>query len=150
MNDAPAITGRPPTEAEQAISQWATQQSLASLDTLEAAARTILSLITVLLGTLFGVLTVAAKDLPAYMQLFWVRRLGCISVVALLAALTSAMIVLLPGRIQISRHRLDEHAQAFENLLRRKSRWLTVTVVAFGVGVDTLGIVLILAILNTT
>jgi hypothetical protein len=148
MNEIQTTTGRPPTEGEQALSDWFEKQSLFSLDTIEAAARTILGLVTALVGALFGVLTVAAKDLPAYLQFPVVRVLGAASVTALLVALLGAVLVLLPQRIRYSSHRLDEQAQAFQDLLKHKARWLTVTVIAFAVGVDTLGVVLIIALLT--
>ncbi|MDY7077507.1 MAG: hypothetical protein SXV54_11355 [Chloroflexota bacterium] len=142
------VAGRPETEWEKDVGDWFKKQSLASLDTLEAAARTILSLVTALIGTLFGVLTVAADKLPAYMDYPAVRGLGVVSAGALLAALIGALGVLLPARSQASSHRPDEQAQAFERFLEHKSRWLKVTVVAFGVGVGTLTIVLVAALLT--
>jgi hypothetical protein len=132
------------------MSKWFSQQKLTSLDTLEAGARTILGLITGLVGILFGALTVAAENLPSYMQFPAVRALGAMSVAALLVALMGALLVLLPAETRVSSHRLDRQAQAFERLLKRKSRWLAVTVIAFVAGVDALGIVLIVALLTAS
>ena len=150
MSDIPTVTGRPETDWEKELGDWFKKQSLVSLDTLEAAARTILSLVTALVGTLFGVLTVAADELPAYLHKPVVQALGVVSVGAFLAALVGALGVLLPARFQVSSHRPDEQAQAFDRLLKRKSRWLTVTVIAFGVGVAVLSVVLITALLTAT
>ncbi len=149
MTDTPTIAGRPETEREKEVRAWFEKQALSAPDTLEAAARTILSLVTALIGALFGVLTVAAEKLPAYMDYPAVRGLGVVSAGALLAALIGALGVLLPARAQVSSHRIDEQARAFERLLARKSRWLKVTVVAFGVGVGALSVVLIVALLKT-
>jgi hypothetical protein len=134
------------TPTEAALAEWFAKQSLASLDTLEAAARTILGLVTALIGALFGVLTVASDKLPAYLGYVTVRVLGVVSVVGLMTALIGALGVLLPSEVQVSSHRPDEQAQAFEKLCEHKSRWLKAAVIAFGVGVDALGLVLIVAL----
>ena len=76
-------------------------------------------------------------------QVYWLS-------VLFLAALVGALGVLLPARFQVSSHRPDEQAQAFDRLLKRKSRWLTVTVISFGVGVGVLSVVLITALLTAT
>jgi hypothetical protein len=146
MTDTPTIKGRPETAWEESLGEWFAKQALGSLDTLEAAARTILTLVTALIGALFSVLTIAAGDLPAYLQVPAARGLVTVSVGALLTALVGALGVLLPSRVQVSSHRPDEQARAFGELLEGKSRWLTGTVIAFGVGVGALGIVLMAAL----
>ncbi len=147
MADIPKVAGRPETEEETQLGRWFDQQTLAAPDILDAAARTLLGLVTALIGTLFGVLTVAADSLPAYMGYPAIRSLGVASVAALLAALTGALGVLMPMRLEVSSHRLDEQAQAFARVLKRKSRWLNVAVIAFGLGVGALGAVLVAALL---
>ena len=141
---------REETPEEKQMRKWFAKQALASPDTLEAAARTILQLVTGLLGVLFAVLAVASDPLPAYLELCLVRGLGIATVVALLAALVGALGVVLPRRIQVASARPDQQAAAFQALLARKARWLTGTVVAFGLGVLTLGAALIIALLEAT
>jgi hypothetical protein len=149
MTDSPTLKGRRETPWEEGLRKWFAEQSLGSLDSLEAAARTMLSLATALIGTLFTVLTIAAEDLPTYLQVPGVRALGAVSVGAFLVALVGALGTLLPSRVHVSSHRPDEQARAFQELLEGKSRWLTGTAIAFGVGVGALGIVLIAALLTT-
>ena len=138
------------TPQERALYEWFEKQALASPDTLEAAARTILGLVTALLGVLFGVLAVTADPLPAYFDLPLVRCLGVVSVVALLVALIGALGVVLPLRVKVASGRLDQQARAFRELMARKSRWLTLAVIAFGLGLVALGTVLIVALLKAT
>ena len=138
------------TEEEKALGEWFEKQALASPDTLEAAARTILGLVTALLGVLFGVLAVTADPLPAYFNLPLVRCLGVVSVAALLVALTGALGVVLPLRVEVASARPDQQARAFQRLMARKSRWLTLAVIAFGLGLVALGTVLIVALLKAT
>jgi hypothetical protein len=148
MPDVELVEIRPETAAEHALDEWFARQTLASLDNVESAARTILGLVTALIGALFGVLTVASKDLPAYLYNPLTRVLGVVSVVALLLTVVGALGVLLPLHSQVSSHRPDEQKRAFQAILGRKSRWLTATVVTFGIGVDALGLVLVIALLT--
>ena len=136
------------TPEEKALRKWFARQALASPDTLEAAARTILGLVTALLTVLFGVLAVAEDPLPPYFTLPLVRWLGVGTVGALLVALVGTLGVILPHRITVSSARPDQQAEAFERLLAHKSRWLAVAVVAFGLGLVALGAVLIVALLT--
>lgn len=138
---------REETEEEKVLDDWFAKQAMASLDTLEAAARSILGLITALLGVLFGVLAVASDPLPGYLRIPLVRGLGVISVAALLAALFGALQVVLPRRVELSSARPDQQAQAFQDLLGHKSYWLRVAAVAFGLGLAALGLTLIVALL---
>jgi hypothetical protein len=135
------------TGDEEALDTWFNQQALASLDTLEAAARSILGLVTALLGVLFGVLAVASDPLPGYLRLPLVRGLGVVSVAALLAALFGALQVVLPRRVELSSARPDQQDRAFHDLLDRKARWLRLAAVAFGLGLAALGLALIVALI---
>ncbi len=146
MADIPTVAGRPETEWEKDLGDWFKKQSLLSLDTLEAAARTILSLVTALLGLLLGVLAVTEDPLPAYFELPVVRWLGVGAVAALLAALVGTLGVLLPQQVQVAGARPDEQVQAFAGMLAHKSRWLTAAVIGFGLGLVALGAVLIIAL----
>ena len=136
------------TPEERTLRRRFAEQALASPDTLEAAARAILGLVTALLTVLFGVLAVASDPLPSYLRLPLVRGLGVGAVGALLVALVASLGVVLPRRIKIASARPDRQAEAFRDLVARKSRWLTVAVIAFGLGLVALGAVLIVALLR--
>jgi hypothetical protein len=142
------VSVREETEDEAALDKWFDQQALASLDILEAAARTILGLITALLSVLFGVLAVASDPLPGYLRLPLVRGLGVAAVAGLLVALLGALQVVLPRRVQASGARPDQQAAGFRKLLDRKARWLRLAAVAFGLGLAALGLALIVALLT--
>jgi len=90
----------------------------------------------------------ASDPLPAYLGLPLVRGLGVVTVGALLVALVGTLAVVLPREIRVASARPDQQAGAFEALLARKSRWLKVAVIAFGLGLATLGAVLIVALLT--
>lgn len=150
MSKVRVVGVREETPEEKALDEWFEKQALASPDTLEAGARTVLGLVAGLLGVLFGVLAVASDPLPAYLRLPAVRWLGVGTVVALLVALVGALGVMLPRRIRVSSARPDRQAAAFQKMLARKSRWLTLTVIAFGLGLVALGTTLIVALLTAT
>ncbi len=136
---------RPETDQEKHLREWFDRAALASPDRLEAAARSILTLITALLSVLFAVLAVAQDPLPAYLRWPPVRWLGVGTVAALLVALVGALGVVLPRRTEVAGARPDQQRSTFEQLLARKSRWLTVTVVAFGLGLAALAAAVMVA-----
>jgi len=141
---------RPETSAEAAQREWFEKQVLASPDRLEEAARLVIGLVTGLVGLLYGVLAIESEKLPVYLQLPVVRVLGVVTVVLLVLALLEALIVVLPLRLVASSARPKTQAAAFADMLRRKSIALTLSVASFAIGLVTLGIVLIIALLTAT
>lgn len=139
---------RPATPQEEALADWFTQQHFKSPDTLDAAARQIVTLVTALLGLLFTILSVAADPLPTFMQWPLVLGLGALTVILLLLALLLALCVLRPSRVQVSSHKLEEQRQAFTHLVERKAGRLTAAYVFFFSGLLALGAILVIAILN--
>jgi hypothetical protein len=139
-----SIREETPDEAE--MRQWFAKQALAAPDTLDAAARLIVSLVTGLLTILFGVLAVAEDPLPAYLGHWAIRLLGMWCVLALLGALLCALVALWPRRMVVDAARPEAQAQAFAGLLDRKAGWLKAAEVAFGLGVALLGLALIVVL----
>ena len=139
---------REETNEEKAVREWFEKQALASPDNLEAAARLLIGLATALLGVLFGVLTLKGGPLPAYLQSPLVRGLGIGTVVAVLCGLLAALAVVMPDLYRVSSRRPDKQQEAFQQLLRRKSRYLTYAVVGFGLGILLLGLTLIAALIS--
>lgn len=142
----PIFVQREETSEEKAVREWFEKQALASPDNLESAARLLIGLATGLLGVLFGVLTLKGGPLPAYLQSPTVRGLGIGTVLAVLFGLLSALAVVMPELYRVSSHRPDEQQAAFQKLLGRKSRFLTLGVVGFGLGIALLGITLVAAL----
>jgi hypothetical protein len=114
-----------------------------SLDTLEAAARQIIGLVTTLLGLFFGIL--AFKDNPEFLQHASVRLCGAFSAVGFVAALFLALNVVMPRAWQVPEYNLTKMRKFLRCLLRRKSASLKLAQIAFGAGtLFMLGIILIL------
>lgn len=148
MREAEILEEHVETEAEAALRAWFAEQEIKSPDTLDAAARLLTGLVTGLLGTLFGVLTLAeeASKQPAYMASGIVRMLGIISVLGLLGALGFSLSALMPGKLNIGAARLDEKKQAFQHLLEQKAGAVKIAAIAFLGGVTALAFVLIIAL----
>ncbi len=141
------ISIREETPQERGLRDWFDAQALDAPETLEEAARLIIGLVTALLGTLFGVLTVSAEHLPAYLLLPAVRWSGVAAVGCWLVALLAGLLVVLPRRRATPPGRPDLQAQAFQTLLVRKASWLNLAGAAFGLGVLALCVVLVSALL---
>ncbi len=142
------IDTRAETPQEEALRQWYDQQRLEAPKLLEEAARLIVGLITGLLGVLFGVLTVAAEKLPGYLSLAGVRWAGALAVALWLISLLAGLAVLVPRRWRVKSAQPGSQEAVFQRLRAYKAKWLSVCAVAFGLGVATLGGVLIVAIFS--
>ena len=139
---------REETREERLLDDWFSAQALESPKNIEEAARLLIGLVTGLLGALFGVLTVSAEKLPAYLSQPLIKGCGVAAVVLWLLALLSGLLVVLPRRWRANAGNPAEQKQVFGNILAYKSRWLTVAVICFGLGILALGIVLVFALLS--
>ncbi len=139
---------RPPTPEEERLLAWFAEQELRSPDHLEAAARQVVGLVTGMVGLLLGVVAVAQNPLPTYLAWPPLRWLAAAGIVFLLLALVAGLIVLWPRRVEVSPHNLTEQRTTLETILRRKARALSLAMGLFGLGVATLGAVLVLAVLT--
>jgi hypothetical protein len=131
---------------EKKLREWFETQALESPKNLEEAARLLIGLVTGLLGALFGVLTVSAETLPAYLSLPLIKVFGVGAVGLWLASLLCGLAVVAPRKWQSDAGKPDTQKQVFRELLGYKSRWLRVSVVLFGAAVIALGMVLVAAL----
>jgi hypothetical protein len=141
------LSVREETTEEKQMRRWFAKQTLGSLDTLDAAAKLVISLVTGLLTILFGVLAVTEDPLPAYLHGWAIRLLGVWCVLALLGALLFALVTVWPRRLKTDASRPRTQAEAFDELLDRKAGWLKAAEIAFGLGVFLLGLALIVVLL---
>ncbi|HEY3342909.1 MAG TPA: hypothetical protein VGK81_12860 [Anaerolineae bacterium] len=142
------ISTRAESAEEEALRKWFDQQRLNSPTNLEDAAKLIIGLISGLLTVMFGVLAIAQKDLPGYLANPAVRWLGALVVALLFISLASALVVVLPFRTSTKSDQPQDQRQAFEGLLERKAIAITVTAVAFGLGIAALAAALVVALLS--
>jgi high-affinity Fe2+/Pb2+ permease len=137
---------REETSEEKKLREWFETQALESPKNLEEAARLLIGLVTGLLGALFGVLTVSAETLPAYLSLSAVKGCGILAVVLWLLSLLCALVVVTPRRWQSDAGVPETQSEVFKAMLGYKSRWLRASVVLFGGAVMALGVVLVMAL----
>ncbi|MCS7178595.1 MAG: hypothetical protein RML46_12855 [Anaerolineae bacterium] len=103
-----------------------------SLDTLEGAARQLITLVTTLLGLFFGVL--AFKDSPTYLALPAVRVLGGLAAGFYVLTLFLALNVVMPRRLDVPLSSLTGMRRLLQALFDRKSRSLFWAQAAFALG----------------
>lgn len=150
MSDLRVVSMREETPDEKQLREWFDAQALASVSNLEEAARLFIGLATTLLGALFGVLTLASNPLPAYLRLEWVRGLGVLTVGCLLCGLLAALWVIMPIAWTMNPAQPASQRAVFEQILGRKSCALRVATCAFGLGILSLGLTLIAALVCTS
>ncbi len=132
MDEETLLPSAPLTPEDEALQSLFRNLEKNSLETLEAAARQIITLVTTLLGLFFGVL--ALKDDPAYLSALPVKALAALALGAFLAALFLALDVVLPRLQNYNRRDLTEMRRLYAALLRRKSGSLRRAQRAFGLG----------------
>lgn len=139
---------REETSEEKKLREWFETQALESPKNLEEAARLLIGLVTGLLGALFGVLTVSASTLPAYLSFPAVKWCGVLAVVLWLTSLLAALVVVTPRKWQSDAGKPETQSEVFKAMLGHKSRWLRDAVMLFAGGVIALGIVLVAALMS--
>jgi hypothetical protein len=103
-----------------------------SLETLENAARQIITLSTALLGAFFGLL--AFKDAPSYLGFLEVKIIGAVALVAFLFSLFAALIAISPKRYEFPRASLTAKRKALDDMFKRKQTAVTWASWIFGIG----------------
>ena len=137
---------REETSEEKKLREWFETQALESPKNLEEAARLLIGLVTGLLGALFGVLTISAETLPAYLSFPAVKWCGILAVVLWLLSLLCALVVVTPRRWQSDAGKPETQSQMFNAMLGHKSRWLRDAVMLFAGAVVALAVVLVTAL----
>ncbi|MFN3763627.1 MAG: hypothetical protein ACK4WK_10580 [Anaerolineae bacterium] len=128
----PAVESAPLSPADERLVAYFQDLEQKSLDTLEGAARQLITLTTTLLGLFFGVL--AFKDNPRYLEIPAVRALGGLAAGFYVLALFLALDVVMPRRLEVPTANLTAMRQLLRALFHRKSRSLRWAQVAFALG----------------
>lgn len=146
MSNKPEITVEvsPLSEADQGLLTYFKDLEKTSLETIDKAARQVITLVTTLMGLFFGVL--ALGDAPAYLTHSGIRVLGALTTIFYMAALLLALDVVMPRRVDLPTTDLTAMRALLRRLLDRKSRSLLAAQIAFAMA--TLGLLgLILGLL---
>jgi hypothetical protein len=143
----PKVLGiREENQQEKTLREWFESQKLEAPKALEDAARLLVGLLTGLLGLLLGLLALASEPLPAYLSLALVRWAAALAVTLWLISLLAGLVVLVPQRWVFIPGKPASLQAAFQDMRAHKAWWLTACVATFGLGVLSLGLVLIVAI----
>jgi hypothetical protein len=133
----------PLTKADEDLLEYFKNLERSSLDTIDGAARQIISLVTTLLGLFFGVL--AFKDNPTYLAMNLIKILGGLSAVVYIVALFFALDVVMPRSFNVPSADLAAMQKLLLDLFSQKSRSLLWSQIAFGAG--TLGLLAVILLL---
>lgn len=119
------------TDADRRLIETMREMQAGSLETLEAAARQIITLVTSLLGLFFGIL--AFKDKPDFLALTEIKVLSMLAMGAYFVALFFALAVVIPRKYHPED--LGEMRATLETMLGYKRNTLRWAVAAFGTAV---------------
>ena len=103
-----------------------------SLETLEDAARQIITLSTALLAAFLGLL--AFKDVPAYLGFLEIKIIGAGTLLAFFLSLFAALIAVTPKRYDFPRASLTAKRTALDAMLKRKQDAVVWASWIFGAG----------------
>ncbi len=142
---APVVESAPLSPADEHLAAYFQDLEQKSLDTLESAARQLITLVTTLLGLFFGVL--AFKDNPHYLAFPAVRILGGLAAGFYVLALFLALDVVMPRRLEVPAANLTAMRRLLRALFERKRRSLRWAQVAFALG--TLALLALIILLLT-
>ncbi|MCE7984245.1 MAG: hypothetical protein DYG89_23975 [Caldilinea sp. CFX5] len=139
---------RAPTPAEQQLLAAFAKIEEAALATLDEGAKQVIQLATGLLGLLLGALALGADTFAQALQAPLVKGCAILAVIALLVALLVAGWALLPQPYTYRRASLSDKARDYEAILAHKANGMYAAFVAFGVGVISFALLLILLLLQ--
>lgn len=108
------------SESDERLEKLFDEMESGSLETLENAARLLITLCTTLLGAFFGLL--AFKDAPAYLKFGDVKVLGILASGSFFVSLLFALLAISPKRYDFPRASLTEKRKVLNEMLERKHR----------------------------
>lgn len=120
------------SESDERLEKLFDEMESGSLETLENAARQIITLSTALLGAFFGLL--AFKDAPAYLGFVEIKVIGALALTAFLLSLFLALRAVSPRRYDFPRASLTAKRKALNEMLQRKQGSVVWASWTFGAG----------------
>jgi hypothetical protein len=127
------VKSRPVEPADERLNRLFEDLESKSLDTLDSAARQIITLCTTLLGAFFAIL--ALKDAPAYLQYFEVKVLAGIALGGFMVAIVFGLATSLPRHYRPAAGDLTDMRETLETMRQHKRKNLFEAEIAFGSGI---------------
>jgi hypothetical protein len=126
------VESSPLTADDERLEKLFDEMESGSLETLENAARQIITLSTALLGAFFGLL--AFKDAPTYLGFVEIKAIGAIALIAFLSSLLLALRAVSPYPYEFPQASLTAKRKVLDELLIRKQDSLSLASWIFGIG----------------
>ena len=120
------------TPEDERLDKLFDEMEQGSLNTLEDAARLLITLSTTLLGAFFGLL--AFKDAPSYLKFVDVKVLGILASGSFFVSLLFALLAVSPRHYNFARASLTEKRQMLDQMLQRKYGAVNWAAWLFGLG----------------
>ena len=132
VSDEIFVESVPLSPEDERLDKLFDEMEQGSLNTLEDAARLIITLSTTLLGAFFGLL--AFKDAPSYLKFVDVKVLGMLASGAFFVSLLFALLAVSPRRYNYARANLTEKRKVLDEMLHHKHSSVNWAAWLFGLG----------------
>ncbi len=126
------VTSAPLSPADERLGKLFDELEQGSLNTLEEAARQIITLSTTLLAAFFGVL--AFKDAPAYLKAAEMKIIAALALISFFGALFFALKAVLPAKYSFPQASLTAKRGTLNEMLEHKRAALNWASWTFGFG----------------
>jgi hypothetical protein len=126
------VIAKPLSTQDEQLNALFDKMESSSLETLENAARQIITLSTALLGAFFGLL--AFKDAPTYLGFYEIKAFGTLALTAFLASLFAALMAVSPKRYEFPRASLTAKRRALDDMMHLKQNAVAWASWIFGFG----------------
>lgn len=131
--DVIEVTSRPFTAGDERLVKLFDELENQSMETLESAARQIVTLSTTLLAAFFGLLSL--KDAPAFLGFLEVKIIAAAALLGFILALAFALTAILPRHYEFSYADLSAKRAALKTMLSIKRNGVWISGIIFGVSV---------------
>jgi len=126
------VTSYPLSVKDEQLEKLFDQIESSSLETLENAARQIITLSTALLGAFFGLL--AFKDAPVYLSFIEIKVVGSLALTTFLLSLFFALRAVSPHKYNYPQASLTAKQKALKEMLKHKQGSVFFASWLFGIG----------------
>ena len=132
INDEIVVASSNLTESDERLEKLFDEMESGSLETLESAARQIITLSTALLGAFFGLL--AFKDAPSYLGFVEIKIVGGLALTAFLISLVLALRAISPLPYEFPHSSLTAKRKILDEIFIRKQDAVSWASWLFGIG----------------
>lgn len=150
MSDTiPVLEGEALSEEDNLLIAIMQDMKKGQIDFLDAGAKRLIELISVLLGVLLATLTIGDQYPPDYLSdNIWGKIFALLTLVLYIGAMFGSLMAIQPRRYKFYSYNLTQMKQELEKIIADKSWWLFVGGACFMAGSAALGLLLATLILS--